>query len=196
MPTFTIVYGPPKSGKTLNARALMEHYGCSVFCDGDPLYLKSPRLNRFDEEDPVLILSTSEKVYYADAQRTRVEGVTVPVSEAARALGSKWEFKPDPEPPPKSSLRVSQVHSNQMTEFGGYSYIQVEILLPDIQGLPNRVLSKMSLAEFAKAVTGIAGEAQVEVFPVNRIALRDYEGIEARSVSKALREQQSDDETP
>jgi hypothetical protein len=31
--TITVIYGPPASGKTVNAERLQKHYGCSGICD-------------------------------------------------------------------------------------------------------------------------------------------------------------------
>lgn len=79
---FIIVFGEPRSGKTLNKVALRAHYNCDHVFDDHEIANAVGR---------ILILSTTEDVKDPrDRRRVLTNVLRVPVREAAIALGDKW----------------------------------------------------------------------------------------------------------
>lgn len=109
-PKHICVYGPTSTGKTTNAEALKEHYGCDTWVDNIPRIscqrdlsvfvekelLNQSRINRTDRElgydkpaakqpERILLISSDP-----------LEGCTnIPINEAKKALGDKWIPAPE-----------------------------------------------------------------------------------------------------
>lgn len=92
MPEFVILYGPPASGKTINAKALQERYNCDYVTDewlGRPLGKEMPKRVLILTNKPGLMGTPEEPELFKSAVRLQV-------SLAAKDLGDKW-IVPDPE---------------------------------------------------------------------------------------------------
>jgi len=82
MTSFVLIYGPPKSGKTLNAVALAGHYGCVQIADA-----WSPGLPTPDPENGcVLLLAQTSSAVGLAGHEVRC----IPISAARIALGTRW----------------------------------------------------------------------------------------------------------
>ena len=76
-----IVYGPPKSGKTLNRDAIAKHYSCDAIFDGDDAY----RIR--NHEGRCLVLANEPSV-----EGMKIYGAEiVPVESVKEALGEEWK---------------------------------------------------------------------------------------------------------
>lgn len=86
MPRFIIIYGPPGSGKTLNAAALKHFYDCRMVCEEGRV-----PASVFKRDCNVLILSNTPKVRDPRSQKNEaLEGRVIDIEEAAAALGKRW----------------------------------------------------------------------------------------------------------
>lgn len=86
MPKYTIVYGPPASGKSLNKTALKAHYKCAHVFDDDNYNHGAEKCR-----GGVLILSWTDKIKDPSDRRRLLKGARkIPVEQAAKALGRKW----------------------------------------------------------------------------------------------------------
>jgi hypothetical protein len=93
--SFVIVYGPPMTGKTLNAQALCEHFNCVDFIEEN--FLHREDLSRLSGR--FLVLTTDVKVRDPRGRGRKIlEGRRVSVEQAKRMLGDGWKTKPDAEP--------------------------------------------------------------------------------------------------
>jgi AAA+ superfamily predicted ATPase len=92
---FVVVYGPPATGKTINAKALQDHYGChtaiidvgrQLFTADTINYYARPRTS-----GRILVLDNSKELRDPfDRRRKLTNAQFVSVEEAAKALGNKW----------------------------------------------------------------------------------------------------------
>lgn len=84
-PNYVIVFGPPASGKTLNAAALKRHYKCDYVFD-----IGFHDRQIAESREKILILSHTKKVKDPrDRRRLIQNAVFVSIQEAAAAIGSE-----------------------------------------------------------------------------------------------------------
>lgn len=76
-----IVYGPPKSGKTLNRDAIAKHYSCDAIFDGDDAY------QIMNHEGRCLVLANEPSVKGLQVRWPEI----VPIESVKEALGEEWK---------------------------------------------------------------------------------------------------------
>jgi len=84
--TLIIIYGPPASGKTINAEVLRKHYRCDQVLDAG---FDDSRI--IEARGRILVLSL-EKVPKGPKGHRKLfaEAIAIPVQEAAFAVGDAW----------------------------------------------------------------------------------------------------------
>lgn len=86
MTKYIILHGPPRSGKTLNAQALKQHYNCDHVFDGFAVNSRVIGIGGL-----VLIITCNAAIKGPKGNRRLFkDSVRIPVAEAAIALGEKW----------------------------------------------------------------------------------------------------------